>query len=65
MNCWEFKNCMNETFQTCPAYPENGLDCWMVIGVKCDSGKIEKATLDEQVGYCRKCDYYIRHAKKF
>ncbi len=65
MNCWEFKKCAPATYQTCPAHPDKGLDCWKITGTKCDQGKLEMATLAEKVSHCRKCDFYIQYAHKF
>ena len=66
MNCWEFKNCPQETYENCPAYPDRGLDCWKVTGTKCDKGKYEMATLKEKIEFCRyKCDFYKTYASKF
>jgi hypothetical protein len=45
-------------FKICPAYPESGSTCYTVTGVKCGEGEIEFASLDEQVAYCGKCDFY-------
>ncbi len=60
MNCWEYKNCPEEVFKICPAYPDSGSACYMVTGVKCGEGTIEFVSLDEQVGYCDKCDFYAQ-----
>lgn len=64
MNCWEYKNCPEEVLQNCPAYPENGSDCWLVTGVQCDDGKIEFASLEEQIVYCGKCGFHAGLKKK-
>ncbi len=58
MNCWEYQKCPEEVFKTCPAYPESGFDCYLVTGVKCCEGKIEFASLDEQIAHCSMCDFY-------
>jgi len=58
MNCWEYKKCAEEVFKTCPAYPDSGSGCWMLEGVKCQGGKNEFSSLDEQVGCCSRCDFY-------
>lgn len=58
VNCWEYKNCGEEVRKTCPAYPESGSACYMITGVKCDDGKIEFASVDEQVAYCSNCGFY-------
>jgi hypothetical protein len=66
MNCWEFKNCPEETYKKCPAYPYGGLDCWKVTGTKCDRGKYEMASLEEKVLFCRKeCAFYKEYAHKY
>jgi hypothetical protein len=58
MNCWEYKNCAEEVFKTCPAYPDSGSGCWMLAGVKCQSGEKEFSSLDEQIACCGRCDFY-------
>ena len=58
MNCWEYKNCAEEVFKTCPAYPDSGSGCWMLTGVKCQDGEKEFSSLDEQVAFCGRCDFY-------
>jgi len=58
MNCWEYKNCAEEVFKTCPAYPDSGSGCWMLEGVKCQSGEKEFSSLDEQIACCGRCDFY-------
>jgi hypothetical protein len=65
MNCWEFKNCSVETYRTCPAYPDRGLECWKVTGTRCEMGKYVKATSAEKIAYCRSCAFYVQFAKKF
>jgi hypothetical protein len=65
MNCWDFLKCAEETYKSCPAYPDKGLDCWKVTGTKCDQGKMEKASLQEKVVHCRTCDFYKEYAHKF
>jgi hypothetical protein len=58
MNCWEYKNCAEAVFKTCPAYPDSGSGCWMLEGVKCQSGEKEFSSLDEQIACCGRCDFY-------
>jgi len=65
MNCWEFMNCKAETHMACPAYPDKGLDCWKVTGTKCSGGMVEKASLEEKVLFCKRCEFYKKHAHKF
>lgn len=66
MKCWEYKKCPEEIRNNCPAYPSRGEDCWKVTGTKCDGGRIEKASLEEKIIYCRKeCEFYRLYAHKF
>ncbi len=58
MNCWEYKNCAEEVFKTCPAYPDSGSGCWTLAGVKCQGGEKEFSSLDEQIACCSRCDFY-------
>jgi hypothetical protein len=60
VNCWEYKNCSEEVFKTCPAYPDRGSGCWMLAGVKCQGGEIGFSSLDEQIAYCGRCDFYAQ-----
>lgn len=60
MNCWEYKNCAEEVFKTCPAYPDSGSGCWMLAGVKCQGGEKEFSSLDEQIAFCGRCDFYAQ-----
>ncbi len=65
MDCWEYKACVDKIRLACPAYPDNGLECWKVTGTMCDNGKISMATVIEKISFCRKCDFYINHAAKY
>jgi hypothetical protein len=65
MNCWEFRKCPERTFQSCPAYPDRGLDCWKITGTKCNMGTIEKATINEKIEFCRTCSFYNEYAHKY
>ncbi|MFZ3207994.1 MAG: hypothetical protein WA140_04060 [Geobacteraceae bacterium] len=65
MNCWEFKKCSQETRTHCPTYPENGKRCWKVTETKCDAGRLELATQQEKVIFCRKCEFYKTYADRF
>ena len=58
MNCWEYKKCAEDVFKTCPAYPDSGSRCWMLAGVKLQCGEKGFSSLDEQIAYCGKCDFY-------
>lgn len=60
MNCWEYKNCAEEVFKTCPAYPDSGSRCWMLAGVKLQCGEKGFSSLDEQIAHCGKCDFYAQ-----
>jgi len=60
MNCWEYKNCAEEVFKICPAYPDSGSVCWMLAGVKCQGRKQGFSSLDEQIAYCGRCDFYAQ-----
>ena len=60
MNCWEYKNCAEEVFKTCPAYPNSGSGCWMLAGVKCQCGEKGFSSLDEQIACCGRCDFYAQ-----
>jgi hypothetical protein len=60
VNCWEFRNCPEDVFKICPAYPDSGSGCWTVTGVKCGDGMREFASLDEQIAHCGRCDFYAR-----
>lgn len=65
MNCWDFRHCPEPVRTSCPAYPDKGTDCWKTTGTKCDSGRIEKATLAEKIAFCRTCDFYNVYANKY
>ncbi len=60
MNCWEYNNCAEDVFKTCPAYPDSGSGCWMLAGVKCQGKENECSSLDEQIACCSKCDFYAQ-----
>ncbi len=64
MNCWEYKNCPEEVFKICPAYPDSGSACYMVMGVKCGENNMEFASLDAQVDHCEKCDFYAHQRRQ-
>jgi len=63
MNCWEFLKC--ETYASCPAYPNSGLDCWKKTGTKCSGGIMEKATIAEKILHCRNCEFFKKYAHQF
>ncbi len=61
--CWEVKNCPESRRVSCPAYPNNGGDCWMVTGTQC--GGSEQGTYREKMASCRQCDTYkLAHDKE-
>jgi hypothetical protein len=60
MNCWEYKNCTKDVYTICPAYPESGASCWMLSDVKCQGRDNGFSSLDEQVAYCGRCDFFAR-----
>ena len=62
-NCWEFKECGREEggkkandLGVCPAYPDNGKDCWKVAGTFC-GGEVQ-GTFAQKKGTCMSCDWY-------
>lgn len=65
MMCWEIVKCAEEVREKCPAYPDNGMDCWKVTGTMCAQGKYEKATLTEKLTHCMNCEFYKQYAHKF
>ncbi|NOX25183.1 MAG: hypothetical protein GXP59_03540 [Deltaproteobacteria bacterium] len=56
VRCWEVKGCPEERRNRCPAYPDDGGDCWMVTGTQC--GGKEQGTYRDKMANCRKCDTY-------
>jgi len=64
VNCWEYKNCPEEVFSICPAYPNSGSVCYRITGVKCLEGNAECASVDEQVAYCGRCNFYAQIARR-
>jgi hypothetical protein len=65
MDCWEVKQCNEKTYMNCPAYPDNGKDCWKVTGTLCDGGRIQKSSKQEKIAFCSTCDFYKTYANKF
>ena len=62
--CWEDKNCGREEggakvaeLGVCPAYPNNGRDCWMIAGTFC--GGQTQGTFAEKLGNCQQCGFYV------
>jgi hypothetical protein len=64
MNCWEYKNCAEEVFKACPAYPDSGSGCWMIARVKCQCGEKGFSSLDEQIAYCGRCGFYAQESAR-
>jgi hypothetical protein len=60
MNCWEYKNCTEDVFKICPAYPESGSGCWTLADVKCQGREKGFSSLDEQIAFCGRCDFYAQ-----
>ena len=65
MNCWEFIKCPKKTYENCPAYPENGYDCWKVPFTRCTHGKYLASTILKKTINCQECDFYRKNAHKF
>lgn len=65
MDCWLFMKCSEAVRNSCPAYPDNGRRCWKVTGTMCDSGRIQKASLQEKIVFCSRCDFYRKFAERF
>jgi hypothetical protein len=47
------------------AHPDNGKRCWKVTGTKCDAGRLELATQQDKIIFCRKCEFYKTYADRF
>jgi methyl-accepting chemotaxis protein len=60
--CWEYKKCGKDKDGACPAYPNNGLDCWRVTGTLCDG--TEQGSFKEKIAKCRECGFYQEYAIK-
>lgn len=55
MNCWDHLKCNRE--QECPAYPDNGRNCFAVTSTLC-RGETQ-GDYDEKISQCRKvCAFY-------
>ena len=63
MTCWDFKKCPPETYTACPAYPDNGEECWNIPGTLCEDGKLRYLDVREKIEHCLVCDYYRSHGK--
>lgn len=56
MNCWEMKNCGRDKSNDCPAYPDNGQECWKVAGTMC-GGQVQ-GTYAQKLANCMECEVY-------
>lgn len=73
MNCWEFMKCGREKggakakeLGVCPAYPDHGSHCALVVGTLC-GGKVKGSFA--KAANCMECDfftsdYYHRHYRE-
>ena len=43
-------------FGLCPAYPNHGRQCWLVVGTFC--GGTVQGIEAEKLGNCRRCEFY-------
>lgn len=63
-NCWEFQKCKPDLRDACPAYPNNGHDCWKVTGTLCKG--IQQKDMATKIHQCRTCNFYKSgNAKKY
>lgn len=63
VKCWQVKNCPTQRRNKCPAYPEQGDQCWMVTATLC--GGQEQGSYREKMENCRKCEVYaLAHDQK-
>ncbi len=65
MSCWDYMKCGREKggdkegeYGTCPAYPDQGDDCWEVVGTFC-KGEIQ-GSIAQKIDSCSKCQWYKR-----
>lgn len=53
-NCWDIRNCPEETKLNCPAWEFNSGDfCWFIGGTICNN--ITHKTWDEKMAFCKNC----------
>ncbi len=62
-NCWDTKKCGRipggdkvDKLGICPAYPDQGRDCWKVAGTFC-GGKVQGSAAQKLMS-CVECDFY-------
>jgi len=66
MTCWEYNNCPKDTYKECPAYPQNGYDCWVVTDKKYNRGKSEAASFFEKFNFCKNdCNFFKTYINRF
>ena len=66
MTCWEYNNCPKEVHENCPAYPDNGRDCWTVTERKYNCGNIEAPSFFEKLYFCKyNCTFFKTHIRSF
>jgi hypothetical protein len=63
MKCWEFMECGRQSggsntdrLGVCPAYPNNGENCYLVAGTFCD-GKV-LGTFAQEKRNCQNCEFF-------
>ena len=61
MNCWEYKDCPPEIHRFCPAYPDNGHECWKIPGTKSADGEVLLFRLHDKIERCFACDFYVHY----
>jgi hypothetical protein len=56
-NCWDIRQCSEETKQSCPAWEFNaGNLCWFISGTICEQDV--KKTWQEKIKVCRTCQVF-------
>lgn len=56
MPCWDHHKCGQKV--DCPAYPDNGFNCWLVEGTLCRGER--QPAYERKIESCRAlCDYYM------
>ena len=61
-HCWSFMDCPNERQMQCPAFPNNGRNCWDVDYTWCDGQMQGKAA--DKIEKCTQCIVYIELRNK-
>ena len=57
--CWQFMACGRPD---CPSYGKEALQCWAVVGTRCDSSRPEDGDSTSKIALCRQCRYYQKAA---